>query len=263
MADDWIWVGVLILLAVIVVLFLHFFKKWAKPSQPHGQYQQHQLPLFSRPTTSFPDNVISRDGMKIGTMQDAGTIAPEEAEDCATLLTRAETLTEQPGRASQQEQQHGGFDCIYSVWEDYDEHASNVSLPRASSVRSTLSQQPEFQFDENLSQIPALDEGGQYSSQPSQHGEDGSRGKVSRLEAVQMMRKAAGLAEAAMVAVQQVIGDDLQDLSGEDLQLVEGLLEKIRKRMQKLRQETKKYAHAVIDQKMKNQDTSESESWSC
>ena len=108
MADDWIWVGVLILLAVIVVLFLHFFKKWAKPSQPHGQYQQHQLPLFTRPTTSFPDNVISRDGMKIGTMQDAGTIAPEEAEDCATLLTRAETLTEQPGRASQQEQQHGG-----------------------------------------------------------------------------------------------------------------------------------------------------------
>ena len=255
MADDWIWVGVLILLAVIVVLFLHFFKKWAKPSQPHGQYQQHQLPLFTRPTTSFPDNVISRDGMKIGTMQDAGTIAPEEAEDCATLLTRAETLTEQPGRASQQEQQHGGFDCIYSVWEDYDEHASNVSLPRASSVRSTLSQQPEFQFDENLSQIPALDEGGQYSSQPSQHGEDGSRGKVSRLEAVQMMRKAAGLAEAAMVAVQQVIGDDLQDLSGEDMQLVEGLLEKIRKRMQKLRQETKKYAHAVIDQKMKNPDS--------
>ena len=65
-------------------------------------------------------------------------------------------------------------------------------------MRSTLSQQPEFQFDENLSQIPALDEGGQYSSQPSQHGEDGSRGKVSRLEAVQMMRKAAGLAEGCV-----------------------------------------------------------------
>ena len=175
-----------------------------------------------------------RDGMKIETMQDAGTIAPEEADNCATLLTRAETLTEQPGRTSQREQQQGGFSCIYSVWEDYDEHTSNVSLPRASSVRSTLSQQPEFQFDENLSQIPAPDEGGQFSSQTSEQGEDRSRGKVSRLEAVQMMKKADGLAEAAMVAVQQVIGDDLQDLSGEDLQVVEGLLEKIMKRMQKL-----------------------------
>ena len=106
MADDWIWVGVLLLLAVLVLLLLHFFKKWAKTSQP--QYQQYPLPSFTRPTTSFPDIVISRDGMKIETMQDAGTIAPEEAEDCATLLTRAETLTEQPGRASQQEQQHGG-----------------------------------------------------------------------------------------------------------------------------------------------------------
>ena len=252
MADDWIWVGVLLVLAVIVLLLLHFFKKWAKPSQPHGLNQQYPLPSFTRPPTSFPDIVISRDGMKIETMQDAGTIAPEEADDCATILTRAETLTEQPGRTSQPEQQQGGFRCIYSVWEDYDEHTSNVSLPRASSVRSTLSQQPEFQFDENLSQIPAPDEGGQYSSQTSEQGEDRCRGKVSRLEAVQMMKQAAGLAEAAMVAVQQVIGDDLQDLSGEDLQLVEGLLEKIRKRMQKLRQETKKYAHSVIDQKMKN-----------
>ena len=167
MADDWIWVGVLLLLAVLVLLLLHFFKKWAKTSQP--QYQQYPLPSFTRPTTSFPDIVISRDGMKIETMQDAGTIAPEEGVDCPTLLTRAETLTEEPGRTSQPEQQQGGFRCIYSVWEDYDEHTSNVSLPRASSVRSTLSQQPEFQFDENLSQIPALDEGGQYSSQTSQY----------------------------------------------------------------------------------------------
>ena len=105
MADDWIWVGVLLVLAVIVLLLLHFFKKWAKPSQPHGLYQQYPLPSFTRPPTSFPDIVISRDGMKIETMQDAGTIAPEEADDCATILTRAETLTEQPGRTSQPEQQ--------------------------------------------------------------------------------------------------------------------------------------------------------------
>ena len=107
MADDWIWVGVLLLLAVLVLLLLHFFKKWAKTSQP--QYQQYPLPSFTRPTTSFPDIVISRDGMKIETMQDAGTIAPEEGVDCPTLLTRAETLTEEPGRTSQPEQQQGGF----------------------------------------------------------------------------------------------------------------------------------------------------------
>ena len=76
MADDWIWVGVLLLLAVLVLLLLHFFKKWAKTSQP--QYQQYPLPSFTRPTTSFPDIVISHDGLKIETMQDAGTIAPEE-----------------------------------------------------------------------------------------------------------------------------------------------------------------------------------------
>ena len=252
-----IWVGVLVGLAFVlafVLLLLHFLKEWAKSSQPICQYQQYQLPSFTRQATSFPEIVISPDGKKIETtsMQDAAPIVPEDADDCATLLTQTETLTEQHDRASQQEQQEGGFRCIYSVWEDYDEHVSDVSLPRASSVKSTLSQLPEIQFDENLSQIPAPDESGHHSSQTSLQGEEGSRGKVSRLEAVRMMKNAAGLAEAAMNAVQQVIGDDLQDLSGEDLQLVEGLLEKIRKRMQKLRQETKKYAHSVIDQKMKN-----------
>ena len=30
MADDWIWVGVLLLLAVIVLLLLHFFQEMGK-----------------------------------------------------------------------------------------------------------------------------------------------------------------------------------------------------------------------------------------
>ena len=61
---------------------------------------------------------------------------------------------------------------------------------------------------------------------------------MSRQEAFDFLRQVSSSAEAAQKALEKVTGDESLDASGEELQARDDLLDKIRKRLNKLMVET-------------------------
>ena len=120
---------------------------------------------------------------------------------------------------------------LHGIWINDPQQQSNSEVEvvdesqRASSLKSNFSQEPPFQLSQPLSQI--LD--------PIEE-----RQKVSRQEAFDLLRQVSSSAEAAQRALEKVTGDEFLDASGEELLARDDLLDKIRKRLNKLMVETKR-----------------------
>ena len=133
----------------------------------------------------------------------------------------------------------GNFKVFHQVWasdqnEEEDSDFEEDNFPRASSVRSGLSQAPDLECSE--SQI--LSQG----SQPSEE-----RKKLSRIEAFHLLKEASTATEAAQRALEYICGENFKDASGEELEARDNLLENVRKKLSKLQQETKKRCRHVKD----------------
>ena len=128
-----------------------------------------------------------------------------------------------------------GFKIVHQVWaagesEDEAHDASaDISLVRASSIKSTLSHVPEFECSEPLSQI---------LSQESEPGE--GRKKITRIEAYRLLQEAKSATDAAQSALELICGDDFNEASGEDLEIRDNLVSRVRKNLGKLDRDTKK-----------------------
>ena len=118
----------------------------------------------------------------------------------------------------------GNFKVLHQVWasdqnedqgSDFEEEAN---IARASSVKSALSQAPEFDCSESLSQI---------LSQVSEASEE--RQKLSRVEAYHLLKEASTAAVAAQRALEHIFGEDFNDASGEELEARDNLLKNIDK----------------------------------
>ena len=135
------------------------------------------------------------------------------------------------------------FKCLHSVWydEDKEQEKSDIEeddeneMMRASSLKSTLSQQPDLEFSQPLSQI--LEQGQPLSQnlEPQQQ-----RQKVSRKEAMELLRQASSSTEAAQKALEKITGEEFVDASGEELLARDALIDKIRKRLNHLQLETRR-----------------------
>ena len=108
------------------------------------------------------------------------------------------------------------FKVVHQVWANDENDVSDLeddsNPPRASSVKSALSQAPELEFSQPLSQI----------SEPSEE-----RKKLSRVEAYQLLKEATTAAEAAQRALEHICGEDFNDASGEDLEARDKLVKKV------------------------------------
>ena len=115
-------------------------------------------------------------------------------------------------------------DCEKSCeWSEVEEESS---FRRASSVKSSLSQEPELQCSQSLSQILG----------PSEE----KRERLSRAEALNMLRVASSATEAAQKALEKVSGEDFRDASQEELSVRDNLINKIKRKLNRLQQEAKK-----------------------
>ena len=120
---------------------------------------------------------------------------------------------------------------LHGIWvndakeKSYSEIEVVDELQRASSFKSNLSQEPQFEPSQPLSQI----------FEPAQE-----RQKVTRREAFDLLKQVSSAAEAAQKALEKVTGDEFVDASGDELQARDNILEKIRKRLSQLQTETKK-----------------------
>ena len=115
-------------------------------------------------------------------------------------------------------------DCEKSCeWSEVEEESS---FRRASSVKSSLSQEPELQCSQSLSQILG----------PSEE----KRERLSRAEALNMLRAASSATEAAQKALEKVSGEDFRDASQEELSVRDNLINKIKRKLNRLQQEAKK-----------------------
>ena len=151
-------------------------------------------------------------------------------------------LTVDPAE-DQQGQSAPVFKCLHSVWYDEDKEQQNSDseqddkdeILRASSLKSTLSQQPDLEFSQPLSQILEQSQPLSQNLEPQQ-----LRQKVSRIEAMELLRQASSSTEAAQKALENITGEEFVDASGEELLARDALIDKIRKRLNRLQQETKR-----------------------
>ena len=132
----------------------------------------------------------------------------------------------------------GEFNLLHANWvtnddegdceksSEWDEGEEESSYRRASSVKSSLSQEPELQCSQSLSQVLG----------PSEE----KREKLSRGEALNLLRDASSAAEAAQRALEKVSGEDFLDASQEELSVRDDLLNKIKRKLNRLQQEAKK-----------------------
>ena len=135
------------------------------------------------------------------------------------------------------------FKCLHSVWydEDKEQEKSDIEqddeneILRASSLKSTLSQQPDLEFSQPLSQILEQSQPLSQNLEPQQQ-----RQKVSRKEAMELLRQASCSTEAAQKALEKITGEEFVDASGEELLARDALIDKIRKRLNHLQQETRR-----------------------
>ena len=128
------------------------------------------------------------------------------------------------------------FKVVHQVWANDENDVSDLeddsNPPRASSVKSALSQAPELEFSQPLSQI----------SEPSEE-----RKKLSRVEAYQLLKEATTAAEAAQRALEHICGENFNDASGEDLEARDKLVKKVQRNLLKLQKETQKRGRHVKD----------------
>ena len=165
-----------------------------------------------------------------------------ESDDDAPLLTRASESGDalQPGEFnsllarwatndSDSEQNGGEGDQVEPMWNNR----------RASSVKSGVSQEPPLQCSDSLSQVlePSL-ELSESLSQGSELVEE--RQKLSRADALNLLREASSAAEAAQKALEKVSGEDFRDASQEELSVRDVLISKIKRKLNRLQEEAKK-----------------------
>ena len=123
----------------------------------------------------------------------------------------------------------GTFKVLHQVWacdqnEDQEsDFEEDTYVPRASSVKSTLSQAPEMECSESLSQI---------LSQVSEPSEE--RRKLTRVEAYTLLREATNAADAAQRALEHICGEDFKDATGEELEARDNLVRKVQRNLLKL-----------------------------
>ena len=126
----------------------------------------------------------------------------------------------------------GNLKVLHQVWacdqnedqESYFEEEANI--PRASSVRSALSQAPELDCSESLSQI---------LSQVSEPSEE--RKTLSRVEAYNLLKEATTAADAAQRALEHIYGEDFNDATGEELEARDKLLRQVQRNLLKLQKD--------------------------
>lgn len=157
-----------------------------------------------------------------------------ESDDDAPLLTRAVGI----GGGLQA----GEFHLLHARWATNDDRSDcelsdeenqvEQEIRKASSVKSSLSQEPPLQCSQSLSDILA----------PVPE-----RLKISRADALNLMREAASAAEAAQKALEKVSGEDFNDASQEELSTRDSLIEKIQRRLTRLREEYRKKKWKLID----------------
>ena len=133
----------------------------------------------------------------------------------------------------------GNFKVFHQVWasdqnEEQDSLFEDDNFPRASSVKSGLSQAPEMECCES-----------QILSQVSEPGDE--RKKLSREEAYQLLKEATTAADAAQRALEHICGEDFKDATGEELEARDNLVTKVQKRLTKLQQETRRRSWHVKD----------------
>ena len=133
----------------------------------------------------------------------------------------------------------GNFKVFHQVWasdqnEEQDSDFEEDNFPRASSVKSGLSQAPDME----CSQSQILSQG----SEPRDE-----RKKLSREEAYQLLKEATTAADAAQRALEHICGEDFKDATGEELEARDNLVTKVQKRLTKLQQETRRRSWHVKD----------------
>ena len=133
----------------------------------------------------------------------------------------------------------GEFQLIFANWatnndqsdcensHEWSEVEDEYSFRRASSVKSSLSQEPELQCSQPLSQILG----------PSEE----KRERLSKREALNMLKVASSAAEAAQKALEKVSGEDFRDASQEELSVRDDLIMKIKRKLNRLQQEARKH----------------------
>ena len=131
----------------------------------------------------------------------------------------------------------GTFKVIHQVWAwNQSDSEEETNIPRCSSVQSALSQAPEMDCSESLSQI---------SSQVSEPSEE--RKKLTRVEAYHLLREATNAAEAAQRALEHIYGEDFNDATGEELEARDNLVKQVQRNLLKLQKETQRRSRHVKD----------------
>ena len=122
---------------------------------------------------------------------------------------------------------------LHGVWQNDDqtqqennsEQGDCSQIQRASSLRSNFSQEPPLELSQPFSQILEQTE---------------ERQKLSRREAIDLLKQASSSAEAAQLALEKVTGEEFLDATGDELLARDTFIDKIRKRLNKLEAETRK-----------------------